>query len=109
MVHLERRTVLVRAIKLSEEGEELLRRVGELIAPLADSQMAQQGMLSEQQCMLSEQQRMLSEHQHMLSEQQRTLGEHQRLLGGLVEDGARRQISKMLGEDYLRPLLARLL
>ncbi|GAQ86582.1 hypothetical protein KFL_002980060 [Klebsormidium nitens] len=85
-VHLERRTVIVRAISLSEEGEELLRRVGELIAPLADNQKQQQ---------------------RTLEEQQRTLGGQQRLLGGLVEDGARQQITKMLGEDYQRPLLAR--
>jgi hypothetical protein len=95
------------AVGLSDREEELLRRMGELIAPLADGQLKMQQTLSEQQQTLSEQQQTLSEQQQTLSEQQRTLGEHQRLLGGLVEDGARQQITKMLGEDYQRPLLAR--
>jgi hypothetical protein len=120
MVHLDRRTILVRA-SLSAEGEEFLRRVGELITPLIDSQMQQQGILGKQQRILGEQQRILGEQQRLLGglleggvrqqgilgKRQRILGEQQRLLEGLVEDVVRRRITNMLGEDYQRPLLVR--
>jgi hypothetical protein len=103
MVYIERRILFVRAISLSEEGEEFLRRVGELIAPLVDNHIKLQRTLDDQQSILGEQKSVLREQQSILG----LLGKQQRLLEGLVEDGARQQITKMLGDDYHRPLLAR--